>query len=79
MIQLSERRLFFQSLFSLPARRFFLKNFWRFCIAGMILSVVCSLIAYPVTSSLLRARIHTQENRGQRLKYHGRWHLLQTR
>ena len=29
---------------------------WPFSIGGMILSVVCSLIAYPVTSSLLRAR-----------------------
>jgi uncharacterized protein (DUF2062 family) len=29
---------------------------WPFAIGGMTLSVVCSLIAYPVTSSLLRAR-----------------------
>lgn len=29
---------------------------WPFSIGGMLLSVVCSLIAYPVTSSLLRAR-----------------------
>jgi uncharacterized protein (DUF2062 family) len=29
---------------------------WPFTIGGMVLSVVCSLIAYPVTSSLLRAR-----------------------
>ncbi len=28
---------------------------WPFCIGGTVLSVVCSLIAYPVTSSLLRA------------------------
>jgi uncharacterized protein (DUF2062 family) len=28
---------------------------WPFAIGGMTLSVVCSLIAYPVTSSLLRA------------------------
>jgi uncharacterized protein (DUF2062 family) len=28
---------------------------WPFAIGGMVLSVVCSLIAYPVTSSLLRA------------------------
>ena len=28
---------------------------WPFSIGGMVLSVVCSLIAYPVTSSLLRA------------------------
>jgi uncharacterized protein len=27
---------------------------WPFAIGGMVLSVVCSLIAYPVTSSLLR-------------------------
>ncbi|HBB89744.1 MAG TPA: DUF2062 domain-containing protein [Blastocatellia bacterium] len=32
-----------------------------FCIGGMILSVVCSLIAYPVTSSLLRARQRTRK------------------
>ena len=29
---------------------------WPFSIGALILSVVCSLIAYPVTSSLLRAR-----------------------
>jgi uncharacterized protein (DUF2062 family) len=29
---------------------------WPFAIGGMTLSVVCSLIAYPVTSSLLRAQ-----------------------
>jgi uncharacterized protein (DUF2062 family) len=29
---------------------------WPFTIGGTILSVVCSLIAYPVTLSLLRAR-----------------------
>ncbi len=29
---------------------------WPFTIGGMTLSVVCSLIAYPVTSSLLRTR-----------------------
>src|SRR5205809_1697515 len=29
---------------------------WPFTIGGLMLSVVCSLIAYPVTSSLLRAR-----------------------
>ena len=29
---------------------------WPFTIGSMVLSVVCSLIAYPVTSSLLRAR-----------------------
>ena len=29
---------------------------WPFTIGGMILSVVCSLIAYPVTSWLLRTR-----------------------
>ena len=29
---------------------------WPFTIGGMVLSVVCSLIAYPVTSSLLRAQ-----------------------
>ena len=29
---------------------------WPFTIGGMTLSVVCSLIAYPVTSSLLRSR-----------------------
>lgn len=29
---------------------------WPFTIGGLTLSVVCSLIAYPVTSSLLRAK-----------------------
>ncbi|MEP6569763.1 MAG: DUF2062 domain-containing protein [Acidobacteriota bacterium] len=29
---------------------------WPFSIGGLTLSVVCSLIAYPVTSALLRAR-----------------------
>ena len=29
---------------------------WPFSIGGMVLSVVCSLIAYPVTSSMLRAK-----------------------
>jgi uncharacterized protein (DUF2062 family) len=29
---------------------------WPFTIGGMVLSVVCSLIAYPVTSSLLRTQ-----------------------
>ena len=29
---------------------------WPFAIGGLTLSVVCSLVAYPVTSSLLRAR-----------------------
>jgi uncharacterized protein (DUF2062 family) len=29
---------------------------WPFTIGGMVLSVVCSLIAYPVTSWLLRKR-----------------------
>jgi hypothetical protein len=29
---------------------------WPFTVGGMTLSVICSLIAYPVTSSLLRAR-----------------------
>jgi uncharacterized protein (DUF2062 family) len=29
---------------------------WPFSIGGTTLSVICSLIAYPVTSSLLRAR-----------------------
>lgn len=33
---------------------------WPFSIGGMLLSVVCSLIAYPVTSSLLRARQHAK-------------------
>jgi uncharacterized protein (DUF2062 family) len=28
---------------------------WPFTVGGMILSLICSLIAYPVTSSLLRA------------------------
>jgi len=29
---------------------------WPFTIGGTVLSIVCSLVAYPVTSSLLRAR-----------------------
>jgi uncharacterized protein (DUF2062 family) len=29
---------------------------WPFAIGGTVLSVVCSVIAYPVTSSLLRSR-----------------------
>ncbi|HKP45127.1 MAG TPA: DUF2062 domain-containing protein [Pyrinomonadaceae bacterium] len=29
---------------------------WPFTIGGTVLSIVCSVIAYPVTSSLLRAR-----------------------
>ena len=29
---------------------------WPFAIGGMVLSVVCSVIAYPVTSALLRSR-----------------------
>jgi uncharacterized protein (DUF2062 family) len=33
---------------------------WPFSIGGLTLSVVCSLIAYPVTSSLLRARKHSR-------------------
>jgi len=33
---------------------------WPFSIGSMILSVVCSLIAYPVTSALLRARKRTK-------------------
>ena len=33
---------------------------WPFSIGAMMLSVVCSLIAYPVTSSLLRARRRSQ-------------------
>jgi uncharacterized protein len=39
---------------------------WPFCLGGMVLSVVCSLIAYPVTSSLLRARRrdHATESSG---------------
>jgi uncharacterized protein (DUF2062 family) len=34
---------------------------WPFAIGGMALSVVCSLIAYPVTSSLLRAHRRTKD------------------
>ncbi|HSS18558.1 MAG TPA: DUF2062 domain-containing protein [Pyrinomonadaceae bacterium] len=34
---------------------------WPFTIGGMTLSVVCSLIAYPVTSALLRARRKARE------------------
>jgi uncharacterized protein (DUF2062 family) len=33
---------------------------WPFAIGGLVLSVVCSLIAYPVTSSLLRAHRRSQ-------------------
>ena len=33
---------------------------WPFSIGGLTLSVVCSLIAYPVTSALLRARRRSQ-------------------
>jgi uncharacterized protein len=33
---------------------------WPFAIGGMTLSVVCSLIAYPVTSALLRAHRRTK-------------------
>jgi uncharacterized protein (DUF2062 family) len=39
-------------------RKLFIESWgivWPFSIGGMVLSVVCSLIAYPVTSSLLRA------------------------
>jgi len=35
---------------------------WPFTIGGLTLSVVCSLIAYPVTSSLLRARKKAKES-----------------
>jgi uncharacterized protein (DUF2062 family) len=35
---------------------------WPFTIGGMLLSVICSLIAYPVTSSLLRARRRNKPN-----------------
>ena len=44
-------------------RNLFLESWdivWPFTIGGMTLSVVCSLIAYPVTSSLLRARRRSQ-------------------
>ncbi|HEX3282695.1 MAG TPA: DUF2062 domain-containing protein, partial [Pyrinomonadaceae bacterium] len=34
---------------------------WPFCIGSTALSVVCSAIAYPVTSSLLRARQRTRK------------------
>jgi uncharacterized protein (DUF2062 family) len=34
---------------------------WPFTIGGMVLSVVCSLVAYPVTSSLLRAQRRSKE------------------
>ncbi|MFN2499746.1 MAG: DUF2062 domain-containing protein [Pyrinomonadaceae bacterium] len=34
---------------------------WPFTIGATVLSVVCSLIAYPVTSSLLRARKRTRK------------------
>ena len=33
---------------------------WPFSIGGLVLSVICSLIAYPVTSSLLRAHRRAQ-------------------
>lgn len=33
---------------------------WPFAIGGMVLSVVCSLTAYPVTSALLRAQRHAK-------------------
>ncbi|HLN98158.1 MAG TPA: DUF2062 domain-containing protein [Pyrinomonadaceae bacterium] len=36
---------------------------WPFTIGGLILSVVCSLIAYPVTSSLLRAHRRSQKSK----------------
>jgi uncharacterized protein (DUF2062 family) len=36
---------------------------WPFTIGGMVLSVVCSLIAYPVTSSLLRAHRRAKAGR----------------
>jgi uncharacterized protein (DUF2062 family) len=36
---------------------------WPFTIGGIVLSVVCSLIAYPVTSSLLRARQRAKEEK----------------
>ena len=36
---------------------------WPFTIGGMVLSVVCSLIAYPVTSWLLRT--HRQKKTGK--------------
>jgi uncharacterized protein (DUF2062 family) len=36
---------------------------WPFSIGGMTLSVVCSLIAYPVTSSLLRARKRSRSSK----------------
>jgi len=31
---------------------------WPFSVGGMVLAIVCSLIAYPVTSWLLRTRQH---------------------
>ena len=34
---------------------------WPFAVGGMTLSFVCSLIAYPVTSSLLRAHRRSKE------------------
>lgn len=33
---------------------------WPFSIGGLVLSVICSLITYPVTSSLLRAHRRAQ-------------------
>jgi len=44
-------------------RQLFLEGWqivWPFSIGGLVLSVVCSLIAYPVTSSLLRAHRRSQ-------------------
>ncbi len=38
---------------------------WPFAVGGMTLSVVCSLIAYPVTSSLLRAHRRSKEQNKQ--------------
>jgi uncharacterized protein (DUF2062 family) len=34
---------------------------WPFTIGGLALSVVCSLVAYPVTSALLRAKRRAQQ------------------
>ncbi|MBA2704446.1 MAG: hypothetical protein H0U60_11405 [Blastocatellia bacterium] len=41
---------------------------WPFSIGGMVLSVVCSLIAYPVTSSLLTSAATNEENGVQLLE-----------
>ena len=52
-----------QLLTSAYYRRLFRESWdivWPFSIGGLTLSVVCSLIAYPVTSSLLRARRRSQ-------------------